>query len=573
MRMSLLKKGQPALIQVEVVPDMAGYGYKGGITMRRRAFLSSLLFIATWVAFTGAPHRLAAQRFPNRPKLVVILVIDQFRYDYLMRFRPYFGKAGFNMLLDGAVFTDCRYDYATTITGPGHATLLTGAYSNIHGIIENDWYDPVQHRKVYCVADPSTQIVASRAGPSSAPGFSPRNLIGSTLGDELRAATNFRSKVITISLKDRAAILMGGHAASAAYWYDPATAGFVTSTYYASALPSWLDEFNHRSPAKEFCGQDWRALPETPGAAGEVFSQFVRAKGESCPDSKFLSWLGTTPYPNKIELEAATAAIRGERLGQGRETDLLAISLSINDSIGHRFGPYSLQVADTTLRTDRYLAAFFAELDKLVGLNNVWVTLSADHGVAPNPAFVDDHKLGPGNVQPAAIRTAVEKALIVAFGEGPWVEDLDEFYIYLNHATLKEHNVSETKAEEVAAEAAAALPEVAAAFTRTQFLTGSLPPSPLARKAANSFNPRRSGDVFLVLMPYAVAVSGSTETTHGTPWSYDSQVPLIFWGGAFKPGFYATACQPIDLAATLAAVLGLTQPSDAQGTPLVGALK
>jgi hypothetical protein len=505
---------------------------------------------------------------------VIVLVIDQFRYDYLLRFRPYFGKAGFDTLLDGgAVFTDCRYDYSTTVTGPGHATLLTGTYPNLHGIIENNWYDRDQHRAVYCVADPKTQIVTNRQGASSTPGFSPRNLIGSTLGDELRAATGFHSKVVSISLKDRAAILMGGHSPSAAYWYDPRTGGFVTSTYYATPLPAWLDDFNHREPAKLYCGENWQALPETPGATGNVLAYFGPAPGESCPDPMFLSWLDDTPFMNQILLALASAAVRNERLGQGPDTDLLAISMSVNDNIGHRFGPYSLEAADATLRTDRYLAAFFSDLDKLVGLNNVWIALSADHGVAPNPEFIEKHRFGLGHARPDAIRNTVENSMVEAFGPGPWVEQTSDFYIYLNRDTLKKRNVQQSKTEQVAAQSAASLPDVAAAFTRTQFLTGSLPNSPLARKAANSFNPRRSGDVFLVLMPYAVPVSGDRETTHGTPWNYDAQVPLIFWGNAFKSGIFATACQPIDLVATLAAALGLTQPSGAQGTPLAQALK
>jgi predicted AlkP superfamily pyrophosphatase or phosphodiesterase len=536
--------------------------------------LASLLLAIIVLVWSAPVRPLANPSFPNRPKLVVVLVIDQFRYDYLTRFRPLFSRGGFNLLLDGgAVFTDCRYDYATTVTGPGHATLLTGTYSNLHGIIGNDWYDRAQHRQVYCVEDLSTRTVASRAGASATPGFSPRKLIGSTLGDELRATTDFRSKVVAISLKDLAAVLMGGHSPTAAYWYDSGSGRFVTSTYYAPALPAWVDEFNQHTPAKPYCGGKWQALAETPGASGKVFEQFKPGLDEPCPDPKFLGWLNETPFMNQIELAFASEAVRNEHLGQGPETDLLAISLSVNDYIGHEFGPYSPEVADTTLRTDRYLAAFFADLDKLVKLENISITLSADHGVAPNPAFILEHKLGPGNAQPAAIRSAAEKALTEAFGPGPWVEDADEFYLYLNHEALKKRNLPESKAEEIAAQAAASLPEVAAAFTRTQFLTGSLPNSPLARKAANSFNPKRSGDVFLVLMPYAVPVSGQTGTSHGTPWNYDAQVPLIFWGSAFKPGFYATPCQPIDLAATLAAVLGLTQPSGAEGTPLAVALK
>ena len=540
--------------------------------MRRRTVICSLaaMILLNW----SAPLRPAASpSFPNRPKLVVVLVIDQFRYDYLMRFRPYFGKGGFNRLLDGAVFTDCRFDYASTITGPGHATLLTGTYPWAHGIIENNWYDRDQKREVYCVEDSSTHIVADREKASDSPGFSPRRLTASTLGDELRMATDFRSKAVSISLKERAAILMGGHTPSAAYWYDSGSGHFVTSTYYMPMLPAWVDDFNQQKPAKAYCGQKWQTLPETPGAGGKVLSEFKSTPGEPCPDSKFLSWVDNTPYMNQLELGFASAAIRSERLGRGPETDLLTLSLSVNDYVGHRFGPYSEQVADTTLRTDRYLAAFFDDLDKQVGLSNVWITLSADHGVAPTPAYVLEHNLGLGTAHPKDVRAAAEKALTDAFGPGPWIENQDEIYLFLNRETLKKQNVAESKAEEVAAQAAASQPDVAAAFTRTQLLTGNLPNSPMARKAANSFNAKRSGDVFVVFMPFAVPSASATGTTHGTPWNYDEQVPLIFWGSAFKPGFYANACQPVDLAATLAAVLGLTQPSGAQGTPLTVAIK
>jgi predicted AlkP superfamily pyrophosphatase or phosphodiesterase len=252
---------------------------------------------------------------------------------------------------------------------------------------------------------------------------------------------------------------------------------------------------------------------------------------------------------------------------------LLAVSLSVNDYIGHAFGPYSPQVADVTLRTDRYLASFFAELDKLVGLKNVWIALSADHGVAPNPEFIQDHKWGPGYAPPALIRNAVEEAMAAAFGSDRWVAAAVEPYVYLDSKTLKKHDIQPVQAEEVAAMAVAAAPGVRAAFTRTQLLKGSLPLSPFARMASNSFNPKRGGDVFIVLDPYALPISGSKGATHGSPWNYDSQVPLVLWGSAFRPGAYFSHCQPIDLAATLAATLGLIQPSGAQGSPLAVAVK
>jgi predicted AlkP superfamily pyrophosphatase or phosphodiesterase len=540
----------------------------------RRALLSLLLaVIPIGLFFPGALSN-GETPFPRRPKLVVIIVIDQFRYDYLVRFRPEFVARGFKLLLDGgANFVNCRYNYASTVTGPGHATLLTGAYPAAHGIIENEWFDPSTRHAVYCVADPNTRLVTDSTGPTRTAGFSPWRLIGTTLGDELRAATNFQSKVISISLKDRAAILMGGHDATAAYWYDFGSGRFVTSTYYESALPTWVDEFNKQVPAKGYCGDDWHALPETPGVTGKTFNQFRAQHNEPCPDKRFLDWLSETPFMNEIELAFARAAIKNEHLGQGAETDMLTISLSVNDSIGHAHGPYSPEVADTTLRTDRDLARLFADLDKTVGLDNVWIALSADHGVAPTPAFIEKHHLGPGKAPSGVIRKAVEEALTKTFGLGPWIEGRDEFYLYLNKETLKKRGVSESQAEEVAAQAAATVPDVAAAFTRTELFTGRVPRSPLAPTVSNSFNAERSGDVFVVLKPYAVPVANANETTHGSPWSYDAQVPLVIWGSAFKPGVYSHPCQPVDLTPTLAAQLGLTQTSSVQGRPLVEALR
>jgi len=510
---------------------------------------------------------------PRRPKLVLIIVIDQFRYDYLVRFRQKFVAGGFNLLVNGgASFADCRYDYATTATGPGHASLFTGAYPNLHGIIGNEWYDRSLRRRVNCVEDPATKLVSGPDADGEKPGFSPHYLIGSTLGDELRAATDFRSKVVAIALKDRAAILPGGHSPSGAYWYDSHTGQFVTSTYYMPSLPAWVVKFNQNSPAKNYCGQKWAPLPESGNGTAQ-FSEFKASPDEPCPDPKFLGWLDQTPYMNEIELAFAGQAIKDEHLGKGEDTDMLTISLSVNDYIGHAFGPYSPQVGDVTLRTDRYLASFFSELDKVVGLGHVWIALSADHGVSPNPAFIREHKLGAGAAQMDLIRKAVEEAMTDEFGKGDWIAAIDGPYIYFDSAALEKQHIQVARAEEVAAAAAASVPGVTAAFTREQILSGNLPFSPLARKVSNSFNTQRAGDVFLVLDPYALPVPGPTSTTHGGPWNYDAQVPLVLWGSAFKPGVYFNHCQPIDLAATLAAALGLTQPSGTQGRPLVEAIK
>jgi predicted AlkP superfamily pyrophosphatase or phosphodiesterase len=540
-----------------------------------KRILAALLLAITacMLLVTRSRSRGAPDETPRRPRLIVVIVIDQFPYDYLTRFRPYFVARGFNLLLSGADFINCRYDDATTATGPGHACLFTGAYPNIHGIVGNEWYDRSLGRAVNCVEDSGTKLVETAEGPSQTRGASPHFLLGSTWGDELRFASNFQSKVISVSLKDRGAILPGGHTANAAYWYDSATGRFVTSTYYVSALPAWVAKFNDQSPAREYCGKPWQALPETPGGGGRVLGQFKSAAGEPCPDRRFLFWLRNVPFVSKMQLDFARAAIQEERLGQGPATDLLAISLSVNDSVGHEFGPYSPEVADTVLRTDRDLARFFEDLDRTVGLSNVWIALSADHGVAPNPHFIKEHHLGMGNFRLASLSQAVEGSLSQALGQGRWIQSLQPPFIYLNQATIREHNVTPERAAAEAAKAAMSVDGVKAAFTRNQLLTGSMDGSPLARKAANSFEAQRGGDVFVILDPYAVPVSGEMETTHGSPWAYDAQVPLLLWGSAFKPGMYAVPCQPIDLAATLAAALGLNQPSGVEGRPLTPALK
>ncbi len=535
-----------------------------------RVSLVSGIFLALLVLalFPVVPFA-AASDYPRRPRLVLILVIDQFRYDYLARFRQAFGEGGFNRLLKGgANFVDCRYDYATTETGPGHATLLTGAYPNLHGIISNTWYDRAQHQPRNCVQDPAVHILGEPAGAVAPQGASPRSLLGSTLGDELRMASNFQSRVVAISLKDRSAILPGGHTANAAYWYDPATGHFITSSYYMQALPAWVEQFNAAEPTKAFCGKTWEALPETPGIGGKVLAPAPGGNNAPCPNPHFRAWMMETPYMNEVELNFAEAAIENEHLGEGPATDLLAVSLSINDYVGHAFGPYSPEVADTTVRTDRYLATFFTDLDKKVGLANVWIALSADHGVAPSPQYIMEHHLGVGLLYPQNVADAVKRALTAAYGAASWIEFASGAWIYLNHAALASRGADVPRAEAIAAEAAASVPGIQAAFTHAQFAASTLPNSPLGRMAAHSFNPMRAGDILVIASPFAVPSEKTTRTTHGSPWNYDAQVPLVLWGDPFKPGIYTTPCQPIDLAPTLAALLGLTKPSDAQGRPL-----
>ena len=509
---------------------------------------------------------------PARPKLLIIIIIDQFRPDYLVRFRQDFVERGFNLLLTGANFVDCRYEQAVTVTGPGHATLLTGAYPETHGIIGNEWFDRGLGRLVNCVEDPGTSLVDDR-GATAEPGASPHYLVGSTLGDELRAATNNQSRVVSISLKDRGAILPGGHTANAAFWYSSTTGQFVTSTYYMPSLPPWAVQFNSQAPAKAYCGQTWQALPGTVNAGRQVLGSFTPTPNEPCPDTGFLTWLDGTPFMSEIELNFAKKAIESEHLGQGKATDVLTISLSENDHVGHTFGPYSPEVADMTLRTDRYLADFFRFVDNKLGLNNVWITLSADHGVAPNPTFIAEHRLGIGYARMGDVIKAVEAALSKRFGRDTYVQSATGVVIYFNRRSLEKHKAMANEAEAIGASVAEAVPGVQMAFTRHELSEGLLPQNPLAAGVSKSYFGPRSGDLFLTFEPFAVNVEGEIGTAHGTPWNYDAQVPLLLWGSPFEPGVYVSPCHPIDLAPTLAVALGLNLPSDAQGRPLREALK
>src|SRR5258707_7642510 len=309
-----------------------------------------------------------------RPKLVVVIVIDQFRGDYLERYRDELGDGGFRLLLDhGAYFADCYYDYANTMTAPGHATLFTGTYSNGHGILSNEWWDPQKKRMVTSVQDDGARLVGV---PGDLPGASPHNLLAGTLGDELRAATQGKARVFAISLKDRASILPGGFASNGSYWIDAKSGQWITSSYYRSDLPKWAQDFNDNKRADKYLNREWK------DADGNVLRT---TNPEAGKPADFYRLVGSTPFANDYEFEFARELITYEKLATGPATDLLAISLSANDILGHQVGPDAPEMQAMALALDRQLADFFNFLGHQVGLANVWIALSADHGVSPLP--------------------------------------------------------------------------------------------------------------------------------------------------------------------------------------------
>jgi arylsulfatase A-like enzyme len=556
-------------------------------------FLNSL-FLSLAVALFAVliPAASPAQAYVGRPKLIVLVVIDQFRGDYLNRDRAEFKGRGFRLFTEqGAWFTDCYYDYANTKTAPGHATLGTGAYSDGHGIESNEWWDASRSydHKVSSVEDeryqlvdlPAASIPANQPGaPDSAAKFligsSPRNLRATTLGDELRLATQGRARVYGVSLKDRASILPSGQAANGAFWIDQSSGQFTTSTYYMEHLPEWATAFN---------------------ASGRIAEAAREAQVEGT--TQFYELVGRTPAANRYELDFARALITGEKLGQNGVTDLLVVSLSPNDIQGHQFGPDSDSEEQMILSLDRDLDGFFTWLDQSVGLKNVWLALSADHGIAPVPG--EAAKLG---IHSAAVdmQTVYEKlnaALNKRYSAGKQVQYLmpgpDLPYLVLDRRAFEKAGIDEKAAEEtVAALLPAAIaslapqpdaplplqhrlppaPQVAGIYTRLQLAHGELPPSEWGRLLSHSYSEHGNWYVMLVLEAYQMeGRSAFAGTNHFSPWSYDRHVPLAFYGAPFLPGEYHERVGPVDLAATFASLAGINQPSAAVGRILNEAIK
>ena len=508
------------------------------------------------------------------PKLVVAILVDQLRYDYLERFKDQFGKGGFRLLMEeGAFLTFAHYNYCPTVTGPGHASFLSGAPPSVHGIIGNDWFDKRTGKNLNCVSDPDVEGV----GASGTVGKrSPRNFTGSNLADELRL--RYRSKVVGISLKDRGAILPAGKRPAGAYWFDSASGNFITSTYYMPALPKWVDAFNARKVPASFIGETWkRLLPESayqwadelPGegatsGGSKTFDHTIRLS----PAEGFEN-IVPTPFGNQLLAEFAEAAIDGEQLGAGPHPDLLSISFSSPDATGHIFGPYSQEVQDIALRLDQQLAALFARLDRKIGLSNVTIVLTADHGVAPAPEFALSQGLDGKRVDMTPLLGELFAVLEKQFGAGRFFLSprLHDGALYFDHSALRERGIAADALATTIRDWALDTGHFQAAFTRAQLLDGRAPGA-LGQLVLNGFHAERSGDVILVQKPFQLSGTASVGTTHGSPYSYDTHIPVLFFGAGFKPGRYADSFSITDIAATLSAALGLTEPSGNIGAPL-----
>jgi type I phosphodiesterase/nucleotide pyrophosphatase len=490
---------------------------------------------------------------PGRPRLLLLIAVDQMRYDYLTRFRDRFSRGFAQLLREGAVFTNATLQHYPTVTAVGHSTMLTGATPALSGIVGNDWYDRATGRSVTSVSDPAVRPLGGE-GPAS----SPSRLLVSTVGDELKMAGR-RSRVIGLSFKDRSAILPAGRMADGAFWQDPASRRFVSSTWYFAELPSWVTAFNARRIADSFAGAEWKA-PD-----GRVLRKMPPA-----PGPELNAAIAETPFGNELLEAFAEAALEGEKLGQGEGTDVLTVSFSANDWVGHKRGPDSPELADITVRTDQVVGALFAAVERNVGLARTVVVLTADHGVAPVPELMAQRRMPGGRMTTADLAGPVAAALSAAYGPGKWVEGTAGSELYLNRTLIAHNRLDERDVERRAARVLADLPHVMRVYTREQLLDGAAPPDPPSQRVLRGFHPQRSGDVGVVLEPYWMREDHGT--THGSPYSYDAHIPLVLRGPGIRPGRYDRAVVLNDLAPTLATLLDVETPSGSVGRVLDEAL-
>jgi hypothetical protein len=514
----------------------------------RSAVLGFLLCLGLTGAGLGSAYN-------ARPKLAVIVVIDQFRGDYLERYRDQWGEGGFRLLLErGADFTDCNYNYANTRTAPGHSTLLTGAYSNGHGIMANEWWDPQKKKMVTSVEDDGTKLVGIA---SSGPGASPHNLLADTLGDELKLATQGKARVFAVALKDRAAILPAGFAGNGAYWIDQKSGTWITSTYYRSELPKWAQDFNESKRSEKYLNQEWK------DSDGNVLRTTKPADGKA---GSFYELVGSTPYANDYEFEFARELITYEKLGNGPATDLLIVSLSANDILGHKVGPDSAEMQAMALSMDRQLAGFFEFLGHQVGLANVWIALSADHGVAPLPQVAAKLHLPAAGLAADKMRAQVNSALSAHFAHpAEYVKDFDFPVAWVNSDAFAAIKMKEEDSERAVGDALNQI-GLRAYYTRSQLERGDAPNTETGLKYLHSYSPLGGWYVLGVPVPYTVGTTSGTD--HASPYTYDTHVPLVFYGLPFQSGMYRTHVEPVDLAATLASLLGINAPTHSVGRVL-----
>jgi hypothetical protein len=559
--------------------------------MKIKHFVLGFLVLAGASASAQTRKKAVAALAPTstsvtRPKLVVGIVIDQMRWDYLYRYYDRYQAGGLKrMLNEGFTCENTQIDYLPTETGPGHSCIYTGSVPALHGIASNDYIEQATGRHMYCAGDSTVQSVGST---SVAGQMSPRNLQVTTITDELRLATNFRSKVIGISLKDRGAILPAGHTANAAYWFDDASGNFITSTYYMPELPAWVKSFNASGKLQKYLSQKWNPLypldtyvqsnpdnsPYEGKYRGETAPVFphdlsVISKKENSGNSAIRS----SPFGISLSVDFAEQAIESEKLGQNSVTDFLTLSLSSTDYVGHQFGPNAIETEDVYLRLDKDLAAFFSYLDAKVGKGNYTAFLTADHGAAHNPKFLQDHGVPAGYVSAGKMAQDLNAFLEKKFDTKSLVLDANNYMINFNNVLIKSKGLS---ADAIIAESVNWLGQQPAVLyaVNTHNVEQAGLPEWIKTRVINGYNKDYSGAIQVILKPgYYAGSPNATGTTHGTWTPYDTHIPLVFMGWGIQHGALNRETHMTDISATLAAILHIQMPDGCIGKPIAELIK
>lgn len=541
-----------------------------------RSTLFCLLFFImaqTLFAQQVEEHKFAPD---ERPKLVVGIVVDQMRYEYLTRYWEHFGEDGFKRVVnEGYNFANNHFNYFPTYTGPGHAAIYTGATPSVNGIVGNDWFDRKLGRDMYVVEDTSVQTVGGTGGVGQ---MSPANLNSSTFVDELKMQ-NEASKVVAVSLKDRGAVLAAGHIGDQAYWYDSETGNFVSSSWYMEELPEWVQEFNREGAARKYSNTTWETLlpleeydesnPDDSPYEGtfdwEEKPVFPHELGKS--DDGTYGTLPNSPFGNTVVKDFAKKAIDHEALGSDAITDVLAISFSSTDYIGHQFGPRSVEVQDTYLRLDRELAELLDTLDEKVGTGNYLVFLTADHGAVDVPNELVDRGLPGGYIDRDTISKQLMQYLAGKYGKEQWVRALANQQVYLNRSLISEKGLSLKAIQEDVARFLLQFEGVSSTNTAYNFSSRQYPEG-LQAMYQRGFDYQRSGDVFVQLKPGWLISSYRTGTTHGSPYNYDTHIPMLLYGWGVPQGINQEKTAITQLAPTLSVLLNTPFPNGSEARPL-----
>ena len=499
----------------------------------------------------------------KKPKLVVGIIVDQMRWDYLYRYYDrYELNGGFKRLLvQGFSCENTIIPYTPTLTACGHTCVYTGSVPAIHGITGNDWWDYTQNKIVYCTEDTSAKSIGSANDLGK---MSPKNLLVTTIGDELKLATNFKSKVVGIALKDRGAILPAGHSANAAYWYDNKSGDFITSSYYTSDLPQWVKDFNAKKMVDKYYSQNWNTLypVDTYEQSAPVTRNFPKNLQQYT--GKNYGIIPATPFGNSFTFDMAKATLVGEHLGEDAITDLFAISLSSTDYIGHAYGPNSVEAEDGFLRLDKELGDFFNYLDEKVGKGEYLIFLTSDHGAAHVPAFLNEHKIPAGNFDNEKVTEGLNQYLLKSFGTNDLVIGIFNYQVSLDRQLIESNHLHKDSVYAATIHYLKQFPAIERVFALDALSSVTLS-SKIKEVLANGYLPNRSGDIQLIFRPQWIDGFLKGGTTHGVWNPYDAHIPLLWSGWNIKQGksnkeFYMT-----DIAPTIAAMLSIQMPSGSVG--------